>query len=96
MLELADEGPGLDDLPGWTTATNKAREALARIIANINAKTGLPTDKQAVARKFKPRIMVRQEVFRLLDRNACAVAPSNARAPADRPRRDRSRLARRS
>jgi len=40
MLELADEGLASNDLQGWTTATNKARDALAQIIASISAKVG--------------------------------------------------------
>ena len=51
MLELADEGLASKDLQGWTTATNKARDALAQIIASTSAKVGLPTTVQAEARK---------------------------------------------
>jgi len=40
MLELADEGLASNDVQGWTTATNKARDALAQIIASISAKVG--------------------------------------------------------
>jgi hypothetical protein len=51
MLELADEGLAANDLNGWTTATDKARDALAQVIAGVSAKVGLQTKNQADARK---------------------------------------------
>jgi len=51
MLELADEGLASNDLQGWTTATTKARDALAEVVAGVSAKVGLQTRNQADARK---------------------------------------------
>jgi hypothetical protein len=51
MLELADEGLASNDLQGWTTATNKARDALAEVVAGVSAKVGLQTRSAAEARK---------------------------------------------
>jgi len=51
MLELADEGLAANDMQAWTTATDKAREALGAIVTSISTKLGLPTTKQAEARK---------------------------------------------